>query len=90
LNNDPVIQAQRGEIADLDLKILDMLNQRINLVKRLKDYKTTQGLGFNDPAQEARVLSRLCRANPGPLSEEGLRAVFGLILEWAKREAARL
>ena len=86
---DPVIQNHRAQIADLDLKILEALNQRILLVKQVKDYKEAQGLGFHDPAQEDRVIDTLCAANPGPLSEDGLRRVFALILAWAKRDAAR-
>jgi len=47
-------------------------------------------LSFYDPAQEDWVITYLCRANPGPLSNEGLREIYQLILQWAKREAARL
>jgi hypothetical protein len=32
----------------------------------------------------------LCRANRGPLSNDGLREIYGLILQVAKREAAAL
>lgn len=78
----------RAQIAALDLKLLAILNQRINLVKDLKAYKDAHGLSFHDPAQEARVMANLCQANPGPLSEEGLRELFGLIITWAKRDAA--
>jgi len=57
-------------------------------VRRLKEYKEAQGLDFYDAAQEGRVLDALCRANRGPLSETGLREIFGLLLAVAKREAA--
>lgn len=89
-STDPVIRNYREQISDNDLKILDALNKRIKLVKSLKDYKETQGLSFYDAAQEDWVITYLCRANRGPLSNEGLREVFGLILQWAKREAAAL
>jgi len=87
---DPTLKAHRERIAGIDRAILEALNARINLVKALKDHKEAQGIGFHDPAQEERVYAALCQANPGPLSEEGLREVFGLIVEWSKREAARL
>lgn len=90
LNTDPVIRNYREQISDNDLKILEALNKRIKLVKNLKDYKETQGLSFYDPAQEDWVITYLCRANRGPLSNEGLREIYGLILQWAKREAARM
>lgn len=90
LNQDPVIQGHREQIATNDLKILQALNARIDLVKRLKDYKATQGLGFLDAAQEERVIAELGQANAGPMSAEGLREIYGFILDWTKREAARL
>jgi chorismate mutase len=87
-NVDPVIKQYRDQIADNDLKILEALNKRIKLVKSLKDYKEAQGLSFYDPAQEDWVITYLCRANRGPLSNESLREIYTLILRVAKRDAA--
>ncbi|MBN1320206.1 MAG: chorismate mutase [Thermoleophilia bacterium] len=89
-STDPVIRNYREQISDNDLKILDALNNRIKLVKTLKDYKEAHGLSFYDAAQEDWVITYLCRANRGPLSNEGVREIFGLILQCAKREAAAL
>jgi chorismate mutase len=88
--NDPVIKNYREQISDNDLKILEALNKRIKLVKILKDYKDSQGLNFYDPAQEDWVITYLSRANQGPLSNDGLREIYSLILQVAKREAAAL
>lgn len=90
MSDDPVIQRHRAQIAELDLRILEALNQRIRLVKQLKDYKETQGLSFYDGAQEERVLSDLRQANRGPLSDEGLTETFKLLLTWSKHDAAAL
>jgi chorismate mutase len=89
-STDPVIRNYREQISDNDLKILEALNKRVKLVKSLKDYKEAHGLSFYDAAQEDWVVTYLCRANRGPLSNEGLREIFGLILQCAKREAAAL
>ena len=89
-SNDPVIKQYREQISDNDVKILEALNKRIKLVKSLKEYKDTQGLSFYDAAQEDWVITYLCRANRGPLSNEGLREVYQLLLQVAKREAAAL
>lgn len=87
---DPVIQKHREQIAELDLTILEALNQRTLLVKRLKDHKEAQGLGFHDAAQEDRVITNLRQANRGPLSNEGLQELFRSIIQWTKRDAAGL
>jgi chorismate mutase len=89
-NTDPVIKQYREQISDNDLKILEALNKRIKLVKTLKDYKEAHGLSFYDPAQEDWVVTYLCRANRGPISNEGLREIYTLVLQVAKREAAAL
>ena len=81
------MQQYRAQLAGLDGELLDRLNQRVRLVQQIKAYKDTQGLAFHDPAQEERLLANLCQGNPGPLSPEGLRAIFSLILAWAKRDA---
>lgn len=86
--NDPVIKNYREQISDNDVKILEALNKRVKLVKALKDYKDAHGVSFYDPAQEDWVITYLCRANRGPLSNEGLREVYQLVLQVAKREAA--
>ena len=87
-NMDPVIKNYREQISDNDLKILEALNRRVKLVQSLKDYKEGHGYNFYDPAQEDWVVTYLCRANKGPLSNEGLREIYELILQVAKREAA--
>jgi chorismate mutase len=88
--NDPVIKNYREQISDNDVKILEALNKRVKLVKSLKDYKDAHGVSFYDPAQEDWVITYLCRANRGPLTNEGLREIYSLILHVAKREAAAL
>jgi chorismate mutase len=89
-STDPVIRHYREQISDNDLKILEALNKRVKLVKSLKDYKESQGLSFYDAAQEDWVITYLCRANRGPLSNEGLREIYTLILQGVKREAASM
>ncbi|MBK8794824.1 MAG: chorismate mutase [Holophaga sp.] len=89
-NSDPVIQRHRAQIAEIDGEILSALNRRIKLVKHLKDYKEAQGFPFFDAAQEDVVIANLCQANGGPLSNEGIHEIFGVILERLKSEAAGL
>jgi chorismate mutase len=89
-SSDPVIKQYREQISDNDVKILEALNKRVKLVKSLKDYKESQGLSFYDAAQEDWVITYLCRANRGPLSNEGLREIYGLMLQVVKREAVAM
>lgn len=87
-STDPVVKQYREQISDNDLKILEALNKRIKLVQKLKAYKDSQGINFHDPAREGWILTYLLRSNQGPISEDGLREIFSVIIEVAKREAA--
>lgn len=89
-STDQVVKQYREQISDNDLSIVEALNKRIQLVEKLKRYKESQGMEFFDPRQEDWVFTYLARANRGPLSAEGLREIFTVILEVAKREAAAL
>jgi len=86
--SDPVITQFRDQISDNDLKIVDAINKRLKLVKQLKTYKEQHGVDFYDPAREEWMLTFLSRANKGPLSNDGLRAVFTELLAVTKQELA--
>ena len=88
-NDDPLIRQLREQISDTDRTIVEAINTRLKLVARLKAYKESRGIAFVDPEREEWMLSYLTRANRGPLSEEGLREIFGELLDLTKREVSR-
>jgi chorismate mutase len=83
---DPVVRQYREQISDNDLKILEAVNKRIALVRKLWDYKESQGINFVDTAREDWILTYLSRSNRGPLSDDGLREIFAVMLAVVKRE----
>ena len=86
-DQDPVVRDFRERIAETDLELLTAVNRRVELVRQLKEHKAAAGLDFVDRGQEERLVDRLAAANPGPLSEDGLRALYQSLLELVKREA---
>ena len=88
-SSDPVIQGYREQIDEVDRGIVEALQRRVELVKSLKAYKEAEGLGFLDLEREERVLAQWSREG-GPASPEGLREMGRAILEWTKREVARI
>jgi chorismate mutase len=85
-DKDPVLRDFREQIAATDIELVTAVNKRVELVRRLKEHKAASGLGFVDRAQEERLVDRLAEANQGPLSEDGLRALYQAVLELVKRE----
>ena len=54
--------------------------------EELVEMLAAAGHDFVDGGQEERLIDRLTEANPGPLSEDGLRALYQALLELVKRE----
>lgn len=86
---DPTIREIREQISELDRGIVQAVNERIELVARLKHYKQENGLPFLDPDRERALLAELERLNQGPLTDEGLRELVHTVLELTKRELDR-
>jgi chorismate mutase/prephenate dehydratase len=83
---DQTVEQLRARIADVDRAIVDRINERLELVAELWRYKEAHGLPVLAPAREEWMLTYLARANSGPLSEEGLRAIYAEVLALTKRE----
>ena len=88
--SDPSVQAARERISALDGELVALLNQRLGVVRELHAYKRARGYPMVDPARESRLLDALVAANPGPMSDDGLRDLWASLLKLQTREAARL
>ena len=86
MSMDPTIQQLRDEIAAIDRAILADINTRIELVARIRSYKTENGIPFVDPDRERQLIEALNATNDGPLSPEGVRELFTFVLDLSKRE----
>ncbi len=84
--------AALGDLRELlavnDRALLDVVNRRLELVRRIKERKAELGMAFVDPEREAWLLDFLQRANDGPLSDEGLRELLTTVLALTKHELA--
>lgn len=85
-DRDPLVRELRARISDNDLDILRGVNERLRLVRELREVKAERGFAFVDRGREERMLALLADENAGPLSEEGLREIFRALLELTKRE----
>ena len=82
------LEALRTEISELDRRLLELLNRRLGLVASVRDYKDAAGERWIDPEREADLLQALVAANPGPLTERGVRSIFSAVLDVLKQEVA--
>jgi chorismate mutase len=87
---DPLITQLRSQITETDRAIVELVNERLELVATMKDYKARRGLEFVDAEREHWMLTHLQRVNCGPLTRAGLAELFGELLALTKREVGRL
>ena len=65
----------RKEIDTLDVKLLDLFNERAKRVMEIGKIKQKRGKSFYDPARERKILKRLLRKNKGPLTASALSEI---------------
>jgi chorismate mutase/prephenate dehydratase len=83
---DPVLAQLRQQISELDRSIIEAFNRRLEIVAEIKRHKDEHGIAFVDPDREAAMVDQQSRENRGPLTEEGLRALYTELLALTKRE----
>jgi chorismate mutase len=86
---DPTVDELRARITAADADIVAAVNRRAAAVAELHAHKRARGYEVFDPAREEQVIAAVLRSNGGPLSDEGLRELYSLILPLCTREAAR-
>jgi chorismate mutase len=79
----------RAEVTEIDREIVDAVNRRLEVVRRIWAHKEEHGLGEVDPDRERWLREHLAASNRGPLSPEGLEQLHGEILALTKRELRR-
>jgi chorismate mutase / prephenate dehydratase len=86
--SDPVLDQLRQQISEIDRSIIDAFNRRLEVVAQIKRHKDEHGIAFVDIGREAEMLAHQSSENRGPLTEEGLRALYAELLALTKRELA--
>jgi chorismate mutase len=66
--------------------LLDLVNERLELVQQIKERKVAAGIEFVDPGREEAMLRDLLAANAGPLSDAGVEQLLRTVLELGKSE----
>ncbi|MCD6472988.1 prephenate dehydratase [Candidatus Aerophobetes bacterium] len=75
------IKKLRQEIDILNLKLLDILNERARKVLEIAKVKRESGKSYYSPAREKKILDSLLKENKGPLPNEDLAEIVRLIFK---------
>lgn len=78
--DDKVLSAVRREIDAIDEEILELLNRRARVSRRVGRIKAGGSGQVFKPGREEKLLEKLARLNQGPLPDEHLRAIYREII----------
>lgn len=70
----------RRQVDDLDRRVVNLLNERARLVLRIWQEKDAKGQSACDLLRERDILRKVTEASDGPLSKEGLEAIYREII----------
>lgn len=79
----------RKRIDEIDLKLVELLNERTHCAVEIGKLKRLYHQNLYDPDREAQVIENVRRVNKGPLRLDALQRLYERIIDEARR-AARL
>ena len=71
----------RVRIDELDLRLLDLLNQRTTIVEEIGRIKEELRLAIYEPKREEQVFANILKHNSGPLPPDAVKRIFERIID---------
>ena len=75
----------RNKIDEIDLKLLQLLNERAQCAIEIGHIKAKEKLPVHDPSREDKIKARLLKENTGPLSAPYLEKIYRTIIHKTRR-----
>ena len=75
------IEDWRKKIDELDLKLVELINQRAEAAREIGKLKNNTNLPIYEPEREKRILENVKKANRGPLPHSEVQHVFERIID---------
>jgi chorismate mutase len=81
----------RREIAEIDEKIIRLIDERISVSKKVFEAKRSEGRAISDPEQERLVLGRaMDLATDLNLDESAIRDIFQILIKMSLQKQQEL
>ncbi len=71
----------RDQIDELDLRLLELLNERTRVVEQIGQVKESMRLPIYEPKREDAVFLNVTSHNTGPLTPDALKRIFERIID---------
>ncbi len=73
----------RSEIDALDEKIVELINQRLQVCLEVGNFKSLHGIAVRDSKREEELISKLLENNKGPCPPDILEKIYRILIETA-------
>ena len=70
---------------EIDKKLLKLLNERTNCAIEIGKLKSKNNIEIYDPLREKKIISRICKINKGPLSDEAVQRLFECFIKESRQ-----
>lgn len=85
------LSEHRREIAEIDEKIIRLIDERISVSKKVFEVKRSEGRAISDPEQEKLVLGRaMDLATELNLDEGAIRDIFQILIKMSLQKQQEL
>ena len=74
------LQSYRNQINDIDHKLVDLLNERAEIVMKVKKLKQKEDMPLYDARREEELVENMARYSKGPLYRDNIIQIFESIL----------
>jgi chorismate mutase/prephenate dehydratase len=74
------LKSLRRKIDRIDTTLVDLLNQRADISKRIGSIKKDREIDIYAPDRESQVYEKVARGNSGPLSDNTIKAIYREIM----------
>ncbi|MGG0256571.1 chorismate mutase [Bacillus toyonensis] len=78
------INELRKKVTELDKQLLDILNQRGNVVQQIGDEKNKLKLNIHNQIREEEVIKQLKSLNSGPCNSQMIEEIYKVIFKVSK------
>ena len=75
----------RELIDDIDARMVELLNERTTIVRRIGEVKQQAAMQIYEPKREEQVYANIFASNAGPLPDDALRRIFERIIDEMRR-----
>lgn len=76
------LEELRAEISKLDQDIVALIQERMEIAKKIGDYKKIKGLGHRDKTREKKILDEIEKIAK-PAYRDTLKAIYQVMFDWS-------